>query len=62
MNNNQNQGHKHNSSIGCVVQECKFHCSADNYCTLNKIEVVKHTQLANTVESTDCGSFMEEQR
>ena len=47
----------HNSSIGCTVSECKFHCTEDNYCTLGKIEVVKHTQMANTVECTDCNSF-----
>lgn len=47
----------HNSSIGCTVSECNFHCKDDNYCTLNKIEVVKHTPNANTVENTDCGSF-----
>jgi hypothetical protein len=49
----------HNSSIGCTVSECKFHCSDDNYCTLNKIEVVKHSQITDTVEGTDCGSFKE---
>lgn len=47
----------HNSSIGCTVSECTHHCKDDNYCTLNKIEVVKNTQTANTVEATDCGSF-----
>ncbi len=49
---------EHNSSIGCSVTECKFHCKDDNYCTLNKIEVAKHSQMANSVEQTDCGSFM----
>lgn len=47
----------HNSSIGCVVTECKFHCKDDDYCTLNKIQVVKHEQTASSVECTDCGSF-----
>jgi hypothetical protein len=47
----------HNSSIGCAVSECQFHCKDDNYCTLNKIEVVKHAQMADSVECTDCGSF-----
>lgn len=47
----------HNSSIGCSVTECRFHCKEDNYCTLDKIEVVKHSQKADTVEHTDCGSF-----
>lgn len=47
----------HNSSIGCSVAECKFHCKDDNYCTLDNIQVVKHSQKADTIESTDCGSF-----
>lgn len=48
---------EHNSSIGCIVSECKFHCREDNYCTLEKIEVVKHEGVAKTTECTDCGSF-----
>ena len=47
----------HNSSIGCIVKECQYHCKDDNYCTLDKIEVVKHKSQANSVEETDCGSF-----
>ena len=49
-----------NSSIGCVVSECKFHSKNQNYCTLDKIEVVKHSQRADSVEHTDCGSFKKE--
>lgn len=48
---------EHNSSIGCIVNECKHHCHDDNYCTLDKIEVVKHTNNADSTECTDCGSF-----
>ena len=47
----------HNSSIGCSVQECSYHCKDDNYCTLEKIQVVKHGHPASTIECTDCGSF-----
>jgi len=47
----------HNSSIGCVVSECKFHCKEDDYCTLDKIQVVRHGHQAVSVECTDCGSF-----
>lgn len=46
-----------NNSIGCTVAECKYHSGAENYCTLQKINVVKHVNMANTVECTDCGSF-----
>lgn len=46
-----------NPSIGCIVSECKFHSKDADYCTLNKIQVVKHEQSADTEEFTDCGSF-----
>lgn len=48
---------KHNSNIGCTVNECKHHCLEDNHCTLNKIEIVKNTSNASCVECTDCASF-----
>lgn len=51
------QSMEHNGSIGCTVSECKYHCKGDNYCTLERIEVVKHEDKANTVQCTDCGSF-----
>jgi hypothetical protein len=47
----------HNDSIGCTVEECKFHANSENYCTLDQIQVVKHDMKASTVECTDCGSF-----
>lgn len=56
-NSSMNSGHNHNSSIGCTVNECKYNDRSDNYCTLQKIEVVKHESIANTAECTDCGSF-----
>ncbi len=46
-----------NNSIGCTVSECKYHSGGENYCTLQKINVVKHGNMANTVQCTDCGSF-----
>lgn len=49
--------HSHNDSIGCTVTECKYNDRTDNYCTLQKIEVVKHESVAKTTECTDCGSF-----
>jgi len=55
-----NHNHSHNDSIGCIVSECKFHCKDDNYCSLDKIEVVKHENVAKTAECTDCGSFKSE--
>ncbi|KMT22130.1 DUF1540 domain-containing protein [Clostridium cylindrosporum] len=52
-----NHDHNHNPSIGCIVSECQFHCKTDDYCTLDKIQVVKHEHEASTTECTDCGSF-----
>ncbi|ARC83984.1 hypothetical protein U732_500 [Clostridium argentinense CDC 2741] len=49
-----------NSSIGCTVSECKYHYKEDNYCTLNRIHIVKHEPEAKVVECTDCGSFEKE--
>ncbi|MFL0270050.1 DUF1540 domain-containing protein [Candidatus Clostridium radicumherbarum] len=49
---------KQNNSIGCTVSECKYHYHQDNYCTLQQIQVVKHEAKANTVQCTDCGSFV----
>jgi hypothetical protein len=50
----------HNDSIGCSVDECKFHDDGANYCTLQQIQVVKHEAKASTTECTDCGSFQVE--
>ena len=48
---------KKNDSIGCDVTECKYHSDEVQYCALNKIQVVKHSNQATSVEQTDCGSF-----
>jgi hypothetical protein len=50
----------HNDSIGCSVTECKYHDSGAEYCTLEKIQVVKHEPVANSVQCTDCGSFIKQ--
>ncbi|MBU3146703.1 DUF1540 domain-containing protein [Clostridium sp. CF012] len=47
---------KKNESIGCIVTECRHHSQEEQYCSLDKIQVVKHGS-DNTVEHTDCGSF-----
>lgn len=50
-----------NDSIMCTVDECKYHYKQEDYCTLNKIEVVKHEGHADSIKCTDCGSFEKEQ-
>ncbi len=49
-----------NTSIGCTVNECKFHANNTDYCTLDKIQVTKHEYIASDVQCTDCGSFMKQ--
>lgn len=51
---------KHNDSIACTVNECKFHCKQDDYCTLEQIHVTKHEPVATTIKCTDCNSFKKE--
>ena len=46
-----------NPSIQCSVNECSYHASSDNYCTLDKIQVGKHESHATKSECTDCESF-----
>lgn len=48
----------YNGSIACTVTECKYNAKGDRYCTLDKIQVVKHEAEAKTAQCTDCGSFM----
>lgn len=47
-----------NRSIGCNVNECRYHTN-DNYCSLDHIDVVKNstTQDTSSCAYTDCGSF-----
>ncbi|WP_099189997.1 DUF1540 domain-containing protein [Tepidibacter mesophilus] len=49
-----------NSSIGCTVDECKYHAKTVQKCSLDEIQVVKHTTNATSKEATDCGSFERE--
>lgn len=48
---------KVNKAIGCTVEECKYHAGTQPYCSLNSIDVVKHTNVSTSEEDTDCGSF-----
>ena len=48
---------KKNESIGCDVVECSNHSVEANYCALDKIMVVKHSDQATASKQTDCGSF-----
>ncbi len=48
---------KKNNSIGCTVENCKYHCSKENYCSKNAIEVGACNCKAKTTENTCCQSF-----
>ncbi|MGL4739017.1 MAG: DUF1540 domain-containing protein [Cellulosilyticaceae bacterium] len=52
-----------NMSIKCQVVECKHNDGNEAYCTLGKIEIVRHTSLTSSIEGTvdgcgtDCAYF-----
>ncbi|MDU1312677.1 DUF1540 domain-containing protein [Clostridium septicum] len=46
-----------NPSIKCTVNECKYNDQAENYCTLNVIQVGTHEKKPTMIECTDCESF-----
>lgn len=46
-----------NSSIGCIVSECRYHAGNSDHCTLDKIMVGKKESYTSKVEDTDCESF-----
>lgn len=53
---------KANNSIGCTVNECKFHAKEKDYCSLEKIQVVKNSTSPKHETETDCHSFESEMR
>lgn len=47
-----------NESIGCTVEDCRYHANSKDYCTLDKIQVGKcHCDEPRKNEDTDCESF-----
>lgn len=48
---------KINNSIGCTVDDCKYHAKDQNFCSLDKIQVTKNAAQAKKQEETDCHSF-----
>ena len=46
-----------NKSIGCNVNECRFHAKTANYCALEHIDVSKSTTLADQERDTECATF-----
>jgi len=48
---------KPNRSIGCTVQQCNYHCQAEDNCSLDKILVGTHENSPTVDQCTDCKSF-----
>lgn len=46
-----------NKAIQCTVQQCKNHCSSENYCALDSILVGTHESNPTMDQCTDCKSF-----
>ena len=52
-----NSENKINRSIGCTVQQCKYHCGQSDNCTLYHIQIGTHEVNPTQIECTDCRSF-----
>ncbi|MGN0536617.1 MAG: DUF1540 domain-containing protein [Acutalibacteraceae bacterium] len=48
---------KANKCIACTVEQCMHHCSRENYCSLDKIQVGTHETNPSVKACTDCMSF-----
>lgn len=46
-----------NRSIACTVEQCRNHCSDQNYCALDRILVGTHEYNPTEDQCTDCKSF-----
>lgn len=47
-----------NRCIRCTVKQCRHHCDAENYCSLDCIEVGTHESDPTVKPCTDCMSFV----
>ncbi|WP_085833441.1 DUF1540 domain-containing protein [Clostridium merdae] len=52
-----NSNDRPNPSIGCSVEQCRFHCQSQDFCSLQKIQVGTHEQNPSMDQCTDCQSF-----
>ena len=48
---------KANKSIKCSVTQCRHHCSSENYCTLNTVDIGTHEVNPTQCQCVDCNSF-----
>lgn len=47
-----------NHCIACTVTSCANHCSKENYCALERIQVGTHEPNPSMDQCTDCQSFV----
>ena len=46
-----------NKCIECSVNQCRYHCGTQNYCSLQQIKVGTHECDPTMSQCTDCLSF-----
>ncbi len=46
-----------NKAIHCTVDECKYNCGKESYCSLNQISVSAHEKCPTHPQCVDCNSF-----
>ncbi len=46
-----------NHSIKCSVDECQYHCGAEDYCSLNSVCIGTHESNPTKCQCVDCESF-----
>ena len=49
---------RRNHCIQCSVTQCRNHCSDENYCSLERIQVGTHESDPTMKQCTDCMSFV----
>lgn len=48
---------KANHSIKCTVSQCKNHCTGENYCALDCVNIGTHEPNPTMDQCVDCKSF-----
>ncbi|WP_101697765.1 DUF1540 domain-containing protein [Clostridium minihomine] len=56
-----NSNGRPNPSIGCSVEQCQYHYGAQDFCSLDKIQIGTHEQNPTVNQCTDCQSFQPKQ-
>lgn len=47
-----------NKSIQCTVTQCRNHCSSQDYCSLDTVQIGTHECNPTMDQCTDCMSFI----